>query len=431
MVTAPTTTRSEVGGGRLLLIPLESRGGRLVVLVLTLGLAAGLAYLIVRPAVAASLAARSRSTADLQRALAWDPTNPSLHRQLARAHEDLGDSAGARAHFETAQRLRPTDAYPWLELAILFDKQGEQAQARSALTTALRLDPHDVTIRREAALLALRWGDREEALGHLRYLLAVDPAQRDAAFHLARLLLNPKDDPEKLLPSEPRTVKNVLMAAVNNQDATLAGVAWSRLVSLQPSVPPDVGRRYLDFLLTEGDGSGARRVWRSLVPNPRSAGTESLVWNGGFENERLMGWGFDWHVARVWGVDVSLDRFVAARGRHSLRLTFNSFPTLNFAGVWQLVGVEAGREYRLRALARASAFTTRSGVKLQVALPKEDRVLAETTSIAGTTDWVPLEATVRIPSGTSLVVLRLRREPAAVPEGNLGGKVWLDEVSLQ
>jgi hypothetical protein len=29
------------------------------------------------------------------------------------------------------------------------------------------------------------------------------------------------------------------------------------------------------------------------------------------------------------------------------------------------------------------------------------------------------------------VVLRLRREPAAVPEGNLGGKVWLDEVTLQ
>jgi hypothetical protein len=29
------------------------------------------------------------------------------------------------------------------------------------------------------------------------------------------------------------------------------------------------------------------------------------------------------------------------------------------------------------------------------------------------------------------VLLRVRREPAREPEGNLGGKVWLDEVTLQ
>jgi Flp pilus assembly protein TadD len=429
MATATKTPR-EVGGGRLLLIPLESRGGRLFVLALTLGLASWLAYVIVRPAVAAYLAARAESVADLQQALAWNPGDPSLHRRLAKAHEGVGDIAQARAHLATAQRLRPTDAYPWLELAMLLDREGEQAAARDALATALRLDRHDVTIRREAALLALRWGEREEALEHLRYLLAVDPNQRDVAFHLARLLLGPEGDPMKLLPSEPRTVKSVLAAAVNSQDAVLADAAWQRLTTLEPTVAPDVARRYLDFLLSEGDGGGARRVWRAMLPNS-SGGPESLVWNGSFENERLMGWGFDWHVAQTWGVDVTLDRFVAARGRHSLRLSFNSFPSLNFSGVWQLVGVEPGREYRLRALARASAFITRSGVKLQVVLPRGDEVLAETASVAGTFNWTQLETMVRIPSDTSLVVVRVRREPAALPEGNLGGKIWLDEVTLQ
>jgi tetratricopeptide (TPR) repeat protein len=430
MATGLTKTPREVGRSRLLLIPLESRAGRLFVLVLTLGLAGWLAHLIVRPAVAAYLAARATSLADLEQALAWDPRDPSLHRRLARAHENLGNIARARAHLASARRERPTDAYPWLELAMMLDRQGQRAEARGALATALRLDPHDVTIRREAALLALRWDEREEALDHLRYLLAVDPTQRDAAFHLARLLLGPEGDPMKLLPSEPRTVKSVLAAAVSNQDAVLAEAAWQRLTSLEPTVAQDVARRYLDFLLTEGNGRGARRVWRAMVSNP-NAGVENFVWNGGFENERLLGWGFDWHVAQTWGVDVSLDRFVAARGRHSLRLTFNSFPSLNFTGVWQMVGVEPGREYRLRALARASAFTTRSGLKLQVVLPKSDEVLAETTPVAGTTNWTQLETTVRIPAETSLVMLRLRREPAPVPEGNLGGKVWLDEVTLQ
>jgi tetratricopeptide (TPR) repeat protein len=430
MATARTKTAREVAGGHLLLIPLESRSERLFVLILTLGLAAWLAHLIVWPAVAAYFDARATSVADLEQALAWDPRDPSLHRRLARAQENLGNIALARAHLASAQHARPTDAYPWLELAMMLDREGQQAEARDALATALRLDRHDVTIRREAALLSLRWGEREEALEHLRYLLAVDPTQRDAAFHLARLLLGPEGDPMKLLPTEPRTVKSVLVAAVSSQDAVLAEAAWQRLTSLEAMVPLDVARRYLDFLLAEGNGGSARRVWRAMVSNA-NAGAENLVWNGGFENERLLGWGFDWHVAQTWGVDVSLDRFVAARGRHSLRLNFNSFPSLNFSGVWQLVGVEPGREYRLRALARASSFTTRSGLKLQVVLPKGDKVLAETPAVGGTTNWMALETTVRIPADTSLVMLRLRREPAPGPEGNLGGKIWIDEVTLQ
>jgi hypothetical protein len=113
-------------------------------------------------------------------------------------------------------------------------------------------------------------------------------------------------------------------------------------------------------------------------------------------------------------------------------LTFNSFPTLDFAGVSQFVPVEPGREYRLRALAKAQDFTTSSGLKLEVVSPGDDEVLAETSPISGTSaDWVPLETGVRIPEGTSLVRVRLRREKAAGPEGNLGGKVWVDEVSLR
>ena len=165
--------------------------------------------------------------------------------------------------------------------------------------------------------------------------------------------------------------------------------------------------------------------------NGQPAASGDAIWNGGFEADSLLGWGFDWQVRRVWGVEVTLDRFVAARGRHSLRLVFNSFPTLDFAGVGQPVAVEPGHEYALRALGKALEFNTRSGLKLQVVTLDGDRVLAETRTVAGTTtDWVPLETRVRIPADLSLVRVRLRREKAPGPEGNLGGKVWIDEVSL-
>jgi hypothetical protein len=141
----------------------------------------------------------------------------------------------------------------------------------------------------------------------------------------------------------------------------------------------------------------------------------------------------DWRVQKTWGVEVAIDRFVAAAGSRSLRLTFNSFPTLDFDGVTQFVAVEPGRSYRLRALAKATDFATRSGIKMQVVVPGMlEQSLAETPTVSGTTgDWVRLETPVTIPANTSLVMLKVRREPAVEPEGNLSGKVWLDEVTLQ
>ncbi|HEX9843063.1 MAG TPA: hypothetical protein VGC20_09950, partial [bacterium] len=157
----------------------------------------------------------------------------------------------------------------------------------------------------------------------------------------------------------------------------------------------------------------------------------NLVWNGGFERERLRGWGFDWQVRHAWGIEVRLDHFAAASGQQSLRLTFNSFPSLDFSGVYQRIAVEAGSVYRLRALAKALEFTTQSGVKLQVVTPDGEQVLGETPAITGTTgDWVALEADVQVPDEITLVMLRVRRERAPGPEGNLGGKVWLDDITL-
>ncbi len=412
-----------------LLIRLESRRSRALVVALALVVAGALACVIVRPVVAQRLAMNATSTEDLARAAAWDPNDPAVHIWLGHAYERQGDLDRARARFEEARRLRPSEAYPVMQLGLLAERRRDPQAARDAIRTALALDPHNVAIRWDAALLALRLDDREQALDHLRYVLAVDPAQRDAAFQLGRALLRPDEDSQILLPSDPDGLTTILTAALEHDDLPLANVAWARRVSLGPPFPGDVGRRYLQRLLEDGEGPAARAVWSRLIRGP--ATDDNAVWNGGFEADRLLGWGFDWRIQRVWGVDVALDSLVAARGRRSLRLTFNSFPTLDFAGVSQLVAVEPGREYQLEARARASGFATRSGVKLEVVLPEDMVTLAETSAIAGTTEWIPLTASVRIPDDTSLVMLRVRRERSAAPEGNLGGKVWIDEVSLR
>lgn len=419
---------------RTVLVHLSSRSRRLIVLVVILVGVAWLAKVIASPAVADYLARNATTVQQLERAGDWDPADPNLRLRLAQAYLtrlDHGDIARAQAQLESALRQRPSHGWTWFQLALFADRQGDMSRARRAFDTAIRMDPHNVWLRWEAALLALRWGERDTALYHLEYVLAVDPEQREAAFQLARTLLAPGESLATLMPAEPEMLTGLLASAVRHRDPVLAQAAWERRVLLNPVIPQELQRGYLELLLSGGHGLAARRIWLALAPKGSTATPGDVIWDGGFEANSLAGWGFNWQVQRVWGVETTLDRFVAARGRQSLRLAFNSFPTLDFAGVSQAVAVEPGREYALRALTKALEFNTHSGLKLQVVTPDGERVLAETGTVVGTTpDWVPLEARVRIPAGLSLARLRIRREKAPGPEGNLGGKVWVDEVSL-
>jgi tetratricopeptide (TPR) repeat protein len=424
---------------RIVLVPLESRALRLLILMVIVVGAAWMAKVIVSPAIADYLLSNASGITDLRRAVAWNPGDPALHLRLAQAYDRTIDASGtkqAQHQFEMALRLQPTSGSTWLQLAQLADRLDEHERARQALDTSLRLDPHNVWLRWEAALLTLRWGERDTALEHLRYVLAANPAQADAAFQLAMAILDPEISPASLLPSKAESLLVIIRLAMRDGNLPLARAAWERHSELSAAMLPNLQREYLqrdylEFLIQEGDAAGARALWTQVAPASIADNSGNLVWNGGFERERLRGWGFDWQVRHAWGMEISLDRFAAASGRQSLRLSFNSFPTLDFFGVYQRVAVEPGSAYHLRTMAKALDFTTQSGVKLQVVTHDGEQVLGETPAIAGTTeDWVTLEADVQVPPDITLVMLRVRREPAPGPEGNLGGKVWLDDIRL-
>lgn len=400
---------------RTVLLRLESRALRAAVVAATLALAGWGAW-----ALGGRIAGEDRGPQQLRRLAA---------AAQARLPEPDLDEAGRL--LGEALRLRPTHGPTWLDLALLLDLRGEAPRARQALAIAVRLDPHNAALRWEAALLALRWGDRRQALDHVAYVLVVDPGRRDAAFQLARALLGPGESVARLLPAEPGPLGALLDVAVARGEVALARAVWERRQALGPPVVPEARRRYFDLLLRQGLGREARALWPALVPDRWPGAPENLAWNGSFESDRLLGWGFDWHVPRVWGVEARLDRSAAADGAQSLRLSFNAPPTLDYLGAYEYVAVEPAREYRLRARAMALELATSAGVKLQVVSVPGDRVLAETAEVRGTTpDWVDLEARVRVPGDATLVRVRVRRERATVPEGPLGGRVWIDAVSL-
>src|SRR5690606_34829232 len=120
--------------------------------------------------------------------------------------------------------------------------------------------------------------------------------------------------PTTLLPSEPTPLEAILRLAIRDHDLPLAQAAWERRAALEPALLLDQQRQYVEFLLQEGAAASARQAWLQIVPDGVAGTPTNLVWNGGFEMERLRGWGFDWRVRRMWGVQVNLDRATAASG---------------------------------------------------------------------------------------------------------------------
>ncbi len=131
----------------------------------------------------------------LARALALDPRDARIHRQLGRARGWLGDTAGARAAFEQAVALAPADEKMRTELlALLHQLQDEPALART-IADGLAATPGSAALRFEAGLLAAKAGRFDEAIGHFRFATEARPEESAAPCELAAVYFG-TDRPE-------------------------------------------------------------------------------------------------------------------------------------------------------------------------------------------------------------------------------------------
>ena len=387
----------------------------------------------VGPAVAHYHSSGVASAAALEAALDWDGTDPTLHRRLAMLQQGrlvTPDLEGAERHLRATLSRRPTDAAAWLGLALLLDRRGDRSRARDALDAALRVDGHNGPVRWEAALLELRWNRSQAALAHFRELLIGDPVMRLPAYRLTRSLFPRSEQVADLIPTEVAPLTGMLEFAINYHDVPLAELFWERRATLEPPISAPLLRRYVELLLVEGRGAPARRLWPRVVPAGYRDTPGDLIWNGGFEAPSLLGWGFDWLVTGAETGEVVLDRDVVASGSQSLRVSFRSSPTDSGPRVFQNVVVEPGRAYRLRALVKGADFVGDPGVRLELAPAQGGPTLGTTAIALGNGAWVPAELRVIIPPSVTRVHVRLRRDRSSELAGMLGGRIWLDDVSL-
>jgi tetratricopeptide (TPR) repeat protein len=118
---------------------------------------------------------------DFDAALALEPEVTSYHYRRGQSLATLGRLREAIAAFDNALRLEPTVVQVWLERGRAFEALGHEGPALASYERALRLDArHEAALSRRAFLLQ-RTGRTEEAIAAYDRLLAVQPR---AAFGL-------------------------------------------------------------------------------------------------------------------------------------------------------------------------------------------------------------------------------------------------------
>ncbi len=123
----------------------------------------------------------------LERALALDPADARLYRQLARARGRLGDIAAARTAFERAVALDPKDEKIRSELISLLREQHDRAALEQVVAAGLAATPDSASLHFEAGLLAARASRFDEAVTHFEYVIRARPEESAAQCELAKV----------------------------------------------------------------------------------------------------------------------------------------------------------------------------------------------------------------------------------------------------
>jgi len=381
---------------------------------------------------------RQASPASIQAAIQWDGDNAQYYDELGTlthfyaVSPNLDESVRL---FESATRLSPYDAHYWSDLGAAYDWAGQTNDAVSAFRRALGLFPNSPEINWRFANFAFRSRRISEALRALQIVLAGNSPSHREVFRLAANATHDDRAILEVLPPQTSVFFDYLSFEMEASNVPAAEEAWRRLLQLKLSFDLRQAFPYLDALILRREPDRLAAAWSALAERfPEQIGPllikPNLVANGSFEHDLLNG-GMDWRVVPVEGAVAGLDSQGAFEGSRALRIEFNGKRNLDYGHVLQYVAVQPNTRYRFSGAMRVSGITTDSGPRFQVfdAFNIQDLFLS-TENALGTFDWSSQQLEFKTKANTRLLMVRVARPPSEKLDNQIGGTVWIDQVSL-
>ena len=208
-----------------------------------------------------------KARAEANRALVLEPDNVSAIVALAITDVTEGKRAEARAGYQRAIELDPSNATAHWNYAVMLPMQ----QALAETLEAVQLDPGNATAQNDLAVGYLDLGEYAQALPHIQALLRLDPHSADSALTLALThallhrnaeavqafdLVQPETPLGKALVAAGRLAYQSMIDPARHAQAVAAVEALGRRADLDPGSLGDVIE--LDLVLGEKHGALAR-----------------------------------------------------------------------------------------------------------------------------------------------------------------------------
>jgi len=237
---------------------------------------------------------------------------------------------------------------------------------------------------------------------------------------------------ERLVPRDPSSINRYIGYLCEIGDHELAKKTWQKKVSYGFKSSSKETIRYIELLIGHGELNEGFEVWKEAL---REEGLKipsdgNLITNGGFEQDKLLGGGFDWKIGKVKGAEISFDSSVASEGKRSLKIAFDGKENINFYHVYQYVPLKPETEYLLKTSIKSDKITTRSGVKIEI-VGIGPRLYSASESVTGSNEWKELTLTFRTPAGSQGGLVRVRREETEKLDRFIAGTVWIDGFQLR
>ncbi len=421
-----------------MILRLSSPAARGLLVLLALALAAALSYSGVHNALAEH-DADLNTPEGYERAVQLRPDDPRNWYLLGRYWQyNLADPDNQRAirAYQTALSFNSHSADTWLDLATAYESEGHIAAARNAFLQATRVYPLSPEVSWRYGNFLLRRGELDGALAEIKHAVEADPKRGAAAFALCmRFEPDVHAVLERVLPHSQAAYISVISALSEQQQTDQALIAWSSLAALHPHLDINESYPLLGALVHKRQMTEAQRVWGQAlafagVSRPQDL-AGSLVWDGGFESNVVVG-GLTWYYpSLVGGVMITLDRKEKHSGNRSLRLTFNGLRNVNFSDVCQYVAVEPSTSYWFSAWVRTQDISTDQGVRFGLhSVGDSENSIAWTEDVRGTQPWTQVKFLWTSGSDVRELQLCVSRLPSAKFDSKIGGSAWIDDVAL-
>jgi tetratricopeptide (TPR) repeat protein len=378
----------------------------------------------------------SPSKENLLKTIKLIPSNPDTFYRMSLFHEwemeSIDPEESLRFLGEAIER-NPFEQRYWLNLAQLLHSKGEKKGSEQALEKAISIFPTGYRGRWVSGTLLLQQGSFEKALPHFAYILSHYPNRSRLVYDISSRAIRDKDLLlERLVPKDPSSMNRYISYLCEIGDAESAKRAWQKKVSYGFKTSREETVRYIEFLISRGDLHEGFQVWNEalLEQGFKIPSDGNLITNGGFEQEKLLGGGFDWKIGKVKGAEISFDSSVAFEGKSSLKIAFDGKENVDFHHVYQYVPLRPETEYLLKTSMRSEEITTRSGVRIEI-IGIGPRFYGASESLVGDNEWKEVTFTFRTPNGSQGGLVRVRREETQKLDRFIGGTVWIDGFQLR